>query len=92
MNAPSVTVWAAIWSGGIIGPFFFSDTVTAESYREKLNDEIVPTIESRMNLEEIFYIHDGTPAHYAKSVRHFLHETFLDQGIGRRGPIDWPAR
>jgi hypothetical protein len=88
MNVPGVIVWAGIWSGGIIGPFFFRDTVTAQSYLEKLNDEIVPTIESRMNLEEIFYMHDGAPAHYAQSVRHFLHETFLDRWIGRRGPID----
>ncbi len=92
MNASGVIVWAGIWSGGIIGPFFFHDTVTAESYLEKLNDEIVPTIENRMNLEEIFYMHDGAPPHYAQSVRQFLHETFPDRWIGRRGPIDWPAR
>ncbi|CAF0839836.1 unnamed protein product [Rotaria sp. Silwood1] len=92
MNAPGVTVWAGIWSGGIIGPFFFRDTVTAESYLEKLRDEIVPAIKSRMNLEEIFYMHDGAPAHYAQSVRYFLHETFPDRWIGRRGPIEWPAR
>jgi hypothetical protein len=91
INAPGVTVWAGISSGGIIGPFFFSDTVTAESYLEKLNDEIVPAIESRMNLEEIFYMHDGAPARYAQSVRHFLHETFPDRWIGRLGPTDWPA-
>ncbi len=92
MNAPGVIVWAGIWSGGIIGAFFFHDTLTAESYLEKLNDEIVPAIENRMNLEEIFYMHDGAPPHYAQSVRQFLHETFPDRWIGRRGPIDWPAR
>ncbi|CAF2800673.1 unnamed protein product [Rotaria sp. Silwood2] len=92
MNAPGVIVWAGIWSGGIIGPFFFHDTVTAESYLEKLNDEIFPAIENRMNLEETFYMHDGAPPHYAQPVRQFLHETFPDRWIGRRGPIDWPAR
>jgi hypothetical protein len=92
MNAPGVIVWAGIWSGGIIGPFFFHDTVTAESYLEKLNDKIVPAIENRMNLEEIFDMHDGAPPHYAQSVRKFLHETFPDRWIGLRGRIDWPAR
>jgi hypothetical protein len=58
MNTPGVTVWAGIWSGGIIGPFFFRDTVTAESYLQKLEDEIVPAIKGRTNLEKTFYMHD----------------------------------
>jgi hypothetical protein len=92
MNAPGITVWAGIWSKGVIGPFFFNDTVTANSYLEMLNKEIVPTIARRMNLKEIHYMHDGAPAHYAQSVRHFLDKTFPNRWMGRRGPIDWPAR
>ena len=68
MNAPSVTVWAEIWFEGIFGPFFFCDTVTAHSYLEKLNKEIAPAIEYHMNLAEVFYMHDGAPAHDAQSV------------------------
>ena len=74
------------------GLFFFRDTVTAVSYLKKLKDEIVPAIKSRMNLEETFYMHDGAPAHCAQSVRQFPHKTFPDRWIGRRGPIEWPAR
>jgi hypothetical protein len=36
-------------SGGIIGPFFFRDTVTAHNYLEKLSKEIVPAIEAQTN-------------------------------------------
>lgn len=32
MDARGFTVWAGIWSGGIIGPSFFRGTVTSESY------------------------------------------------------------
>ncbi len=92
MNAPGITVWAGIWSEDVIGPFFFNDTVTVNSYLEMLNKEIVPTIARRMNLKEIHYMHDGAPAHYAQSVRHFLDKTFPNRWMGRRGPIDWPAR
>lgn len=92
MNAPGVTVWAGIWSGGIIGPFFFRDTVTADSYLEKLNKEIVPAIEFQTNSNRMFYMHDGAPAHYAQVVRAFLDRKFPNRWIGRRGPIDWPAR
>lgn len=92
MNALGVTVWEGIWSGVIIGPFFFRDTVTADSYLEKLNKEIVPAIDSQMNLTKIFYMHDGASAHYAKSARDFLDDKFHNQWIGRHGPIEWPAR
>ncbi|CAF4045863.1 unnamed protein product [Rotaria sordida] len=64
INAPGIIVWAEIWSGGLIGPFFFRDTVTGRSYLEMLDEKIVPAIEYQMNLEEIFYMYDGAPAHY----------------------------
>jgi transposase len=92
MNAPGVTAWMGIWSGGLIGPFFFRDTVTAHSYLEKLRREIVPAIVHQMDSTTIFYMHDGAPPHYAQSVRQFLDEKFPDRWIGRRGPIEWPAR
>ena len=40
----------------------------------------------------MFFQHDGAPAHYALIVRDWLNEKFPDQLIGRRGPIEWPAR
>jgi transposase len=92
INAPGITVWAGIWSGGLIGPFFFHDSVTANSYLEMLKKEIIPSIKSRMNLQEMFYMHDGAPSHYAQPVRHFLDKTFRNRWIGRRGAIEWPAR
>ena len=33
-----------------------------------------------------------TPPHFASVVRDFLDEKFLGRWIGRRGPIEWPAR
>ena len=92
MNTPGITVWAGIWVGGVIGPFFFHDNITADNYLKMLQNDIVPAIASEMDLEEIVYMHDGAPAHYAQSVRHFLDKTFPDRWIGRRGWIDWPPR
>ena len=87
MNAPGVTVWTGIWSaGGIIGPFFFRETVTAHSYLEKLRREIVPSITRQMDSTEIFYMQDGAPPHDAQSVRQFLDETFPDRWIGQLDP------
>ncbi|CAF3908025.1 unnamed protein product [Rotaria sordida] len=57
-----------------------------------LKKEIILAIKSRMNLQEMFYMHDGAPSHYAQPVRHFLDKTFRNRWIGRRGAIEWPAR
>ncbi len=92
MNIPGITVWAGIWVGGVIGPFFFHNNVNAGTYLEILQKDIVPSIASKMDLEEIVYMHDGAPAHYAQAVRHYLDKTVPDRWIGRRGWIDWPAR
>ncbi len=72
MNALGVTVWARIWSRGIVGPSFFHDTVTAHSYIEKLNKEMIPAIESQMNLKKMFYMYNGALPHNTQPVRDFL--------------------
>ncbi|PNF30075.1 hypothetical protein B7P43_G04239 [Cryptotermes secundus] len=35
---------------------------------------------------------DGAPPHFANIVRAFLHQGFPQRWIGRRGPVEWPAR
>jgi hypothetical protein len=35
---------------------------------------------------------DGAPAHYSIRVREFLDQQFPGHWIGRRGPVEWPAR
>jgi hypothetical protein len=37
-------VWAGIWSGGRIGPYFFNGPVNAESYLKLLNEYLWPEI------------------------------------------------
>ena len=37
-------------------------------------------------------MHDGTPPHFALSVRAWLDQKFLERGLGRRGSHEWPAR
>ena len=37
-------------------------------------------------------MHDGTPPHFALSVRAWLDQKFPGRWLGRRGPHEWPAR
>jgi hypothetical protein len=46
LNVPSITVWAGIWSGGIVGPYFFDGTLTGESYLEMLCEVVLTELEN----------------------------------------------
>lgn len=43
-QAEGFTVWAGIWSKGVIGPYFFDNTVTGQSYLTMLNNYFYPII------------------------------------------------
>lgn len=88
VNAPGVCVWAGICSQGIVGPFFFDGNVNKTSYLELLSVKVYPQIAT----EDLVFMHDGAPAHYATEVRAWLDEKFPNRWIGRRGAIEWPAR
>ena len=79
LNTPGITVFAGMWSHGIVGPFFHYDYVNGESYLRMLTEEVVP------------WLQDGAPAHFSTIVRQYLDETF-DNCIGRSGKISWPPR
>lgn len=42
--------------------------------------------------ENMWYQHDGAPAHFAINVRAHLDATFGRKWIGRGGPVAWPPR
>lgn len=88
VNLPGVVVWCAMSSKGIIGPFFFENTVTGESYLKLLRDEFWPLVQE----DNYFFQQDGATPHYAIVVRDWLNQTMPERWIGRRGPVEWPSR
>lgn len=54
MQAAGFTVWTCIWSEGVIGPYFFEDTVTAQSYLTMLNNYFYPVYRDLSDNESIF--------------------------------------
>jgi len=89
-----LNVWAGILNDTIIGPFFIQGNLTAEKYVNMLQNEIVPAIREKVgdDFERTWFQQDGAAPHYGRGVRNYLNEIFLNRWIGRRGPIDWPAR
>jgi len=86
-----IMVWCGILGHTIIGPFFFDGNVTGQSYLNMLINEICPAIDT-LEVPTDWFMQDGAPPHYAIVVRNFLDERFPAQWIGRRGPVEWPAR
>lgn len=95
-----VNVWAGIVGNRILGPFFFNDNLSGEMYLEFLQFELVPALavlfpngnDPDVPNENIWFQQDGAPPHYARNVRRYLDEVFPGRWLGRRGPIEWPAR
>lgn len=91
----SLNVWAGIVGDVIIGPVFLPSRLDGHTYRghlEQLNDFLddVP-LNTR---QEMWYMHDGAPAHSTHAVQEFLCERFPERWIGRGvdAPISWPPR
>ena len=91
LNDPGVMVWGGISSFGVFGPVFFDNHVNGDNYLEIIRDIIVPQLQQSHDLDDVVWMQDGAPAHYATSVRNFLDEKFTTW-IGRRGRVEWPPR
>ena len=94
MRGEKVTVWAGIWSGGFIGPFFFSETVNGERYLQMLEEKVLPELKKIEAFDEgaLFWQQDGAPPHWFRRARDFLDLHFGSRWIGRGGPVAWPPR
>lgn len=76
LNCQKVTVWAALSSRGIIGPFFFEDTegdtvtVNSERYLKLMKSKFLPALRRKVvNLDNVWFQQDV--------LRHTLHAVFF---------------
>jgi hypothetical protein len=46
-------VWAGVWSGDRVGPFFFDESVSAETYLNLLNEKVWPRIFRSVRREKL---------------------------------------
>ncbi|GFV83246.1 DDE_3 domain-containing protein [Trichonephila clavipes] len=76
LHPEKLTVWCALWAGGIIGPYFFKND---EGHNVTVNGAVVPTRRRNMS-------------HTARATIDLLKDTFGDRLISRFGPVNWPPR
>ena len=67
LHSPKVTVWCAISSGGIIGPWFFEEnevtvTVNSDQYVNMLQELFFSRLDE-LDLRDTWFQQDGAMAH-----------------------------
>jgi len=91
-----INVWMGIIDNFLIGPFRLPDRLDGNSYLQFLQENLPELLENvPLNLrQEMIFMHDGAPPHFARAVREYLTEQFADRWIGRgeEAPIQWPPR
>ena len=68
--------------------------LNGEMYRDILENEL-PTLLENLSLEvrqNMWFQHDGCPAHYSMVAREVLDHDFNNHWIGRAGPVNWSAK
>ena len=85
----NLTVWACIGYNGVVAYDISRQTMNGERYCQILLDKVVPYF--TRNADKLFQ-QDGAAPHYSVGAREILDQRLTDRWIGRRGPIEWPAR
>jgi hypothetical protein len=93
LHSQRVTVWMGIGFDGWVGPFFFTETVNAQRYLTMLQEQVIPALQHFPRFNELIFMQDGAPPHWATSVRNLLNATFPMRWMGRGSPAHpWPPR
>ncbi|GFW86427.1 putative DD41D transposase [Trichonephila clavipes] len=97
LHPEKLTVWCALWAGGIIGPYFFKNngdhnvTVNGDRYRAMITNFFIPELNNN-DVQELWFQQDGATCHTAGATIDLLKDTFGDRLISRFGPVNWPPR
>lgn len=86
----SLNVWAGIIGNRLIGPIFLP-RLDARVYLDFLEDQL-PEILEDVPLDvrqEMWYMHDGAPAHSAGVVQELLNRRYPHRWIDRNAPLDF---
>ncbi|GFU40523.1 uncharacterized protein TNCV_1208761 [Trichonephila clavipes] len=95
LHPEKLTVWCALWAGGIIGPYFFKNdeghnvTVNGDRYIAMITNFFIPELNNH-DVHELWFQQDGTTCHTVRTTIDLLKDTFGDRLISRFGPVNWP--
>ncbi|GFV31397.1 uncharacterized protein TNCV_4663971 [Trichonephila clavipes] len=88
LHPEKLTVWCALWAGGIIGPYFFKNdeghnvTVNGDRYRAMITNFFIPELNNH-DVQELWFQQGGATCHTARATIDLLKYTFGDRLISR---------
>lgn len=88
-----LNLWAGILNRTLLGPIVIDGTLTGQRYLTLLENEIGDRVVAAAGEDELWYMHDGCPAHDYGPARDFLRNAFPRKVIGTyEEPLAWPSR
>ncbi|GFT46993.1 uncharacterized protein TNCV_3746731 [Trichonephila clavipes] len=72
LHPEKLTVWCALWVGGIIGPYFFKNdeghnvTVNGDRYRAMITNFFIPEL-NNPDVQELWFQQDGATCHTVRA-------------------------
>ncbi|GFY09718.1 retrovirus-related Pol polyprotein from transposon 17.6 [Trichonephila clavipes] len=93
LRPEKLTVWCALWAGGIIGLYFFKNdeghnvTVNGDRYRAMITNFFIPELNNH-DVKELWFQQDGATCHTARASIDLLKDTFGERLISRFGPVN----
>ena len=101
-HPPKLTIWVAISSYGIIGPFFFEEngatvTVNGQRYLDVLQNSFIPALQQLNVIDpslptDWWFMQDGARPHITRAVKQCLQNQFNNRTIGEGLGLHYPAR
>ncbi|GFY19460.1 putative transposable element [Trichonephila clavipes] len=97
LHPEKLTVWCALWAGGIIGPYFFKNdeghkvTVNGNRYKGMITNFFIPELNNH-DVQELWFQQDCATYHTARATIDLLKDTFGDRLISRFGFVNRPPR
>ncbi|GFV68675.1 uncharacterized protein TNCV_3001341 [Trichonephila clavipes] len=72
LHPEKLTVWCALWAGGIIIPYFKNDeghnaTVNGDRYRAMITNFYIPELNNH-DVQELWFQQDGATCHTARAI------------------------
>jgi len=91
LHPQKIGVWIALSRRRLIGPIFFHNTISAETYRTEILQPFLNELHDD-ELRQGFFQQDGARAHTANETIQYLQEYFDDRVISKNAIINFPPR
>jgi hypothetical protein len=75
-NCPKVTVWCGMMATSVTGPYLLRDTMNSKHYLQMLQDYVWPMVSGWENIDDLIFMQDGAPHHFANAIHAWVDEKF----------------